>query len=126
MATASAPRARRAGRAAIAGAVLVAGCATVPAGPPVTAFDGTYAGTSRFLSNISQTCQTLPPITDFRVRDGEVTYFAFRGRIRPDGSVRMQAGDGYVEGRFAGGHFEGRTISPGGPCTYELSLNRVS
>ena len=104
----------------------VAGCAGMHQGPVVTTFDGTYAGTSRFLTNIGDTCTALPPITDFRVRNGEVLYFAFRGAVRPDGSVTMQAGDGYVLGQFTGTHFQGRTVSPGGPCTYELSLDRVA
>lgn len=104
--------------------LLLAGCATRPPGPPNLAFDGTYAGTSTFLTNISDICTELPPITDFRVRNGEVSYFAFHGYIRPNGTVTMQAGDGYVTGKFTGRHFQGQTYSPGGPCTYELSLDR--
>ncbi len=110
---------------ATAATFLVAtGCAGPPPGPPNLAFDGVYSGTSTFLTNISDICEPLPPIRDFRVSNGEVRYFAFRGYIRPNGTVTMQAGDGYVTGKFSGKHFEGQTYAPGGPCTYELSLDR--
>ena len=104
--------------------LLAAGCAGPPPGPPNLAFDGVYSGTSTFLTNISDICEPLPPIRDFRVSNGEVKYFAFRGYIRANGTVTMQAGDGYVTGKFTGTHFEGQTYSPGGPCTYALSLDR--
>jgi hypothetical protein len=107
-------------------ACLLAGCAHAPPGPRNTAFDGSYSGTSSFITNLADTCEPLPPIKDFNVVGGEVRYFAFRGYIRPDGTVTMQAGDGFVTGQFSGRHFQGRTYSPGGPCTYELSLDRVS
>jgi hypothetical protein len=86
---------------------------------------GRYAGTAVLIKNPGGHCRRTLPIRNWVVSGDRVSYRGFRGHVRPDGSVVMQAGPGYIKGRFAEARFEGRFWQPGRACTYALTLEAV-
>ena len=60
------------------------------------------------------------------VNGNQVTFGSFRGTIRPDGSLRMEAGPSYVYGRFIGSRFSGRFWRPQPSCTFSITLAPVT
>jgi hypothetical protein len=78
---------------------------------------GTFVGVGRTL------CENPLRINNFIVSGDTVTFGRFRGTIRPDGTLEMQAGGSFVYGKFNGSHFDGRFWAPPPTCTYQLSLN---
>lgn len=95
--------------------------ALTPALPP----SGMYAGLAR-LDNHNGQCGDPLRVSQFFVRGNRVDFGAYKGTIRPDGSLKMQYGPSHVYGQFYGAHFEGRFWRPGPGCTYHLFLDRKS
>lgn len=95
--------------------------ALTPSFPP----SGMYAGTGR-LDNHNGQCGDPLRVSRFFVRGDRVDFGSYRGKVQPDGSLKMQFGPSYVYGQFYGAHFEGRVWAPGAFCTYHLYLDLKS
>jgi hypothetical protein len=59
------------------------------------------------------------------VTGDRVRFQGFRGTIRPDGFLQMQAGSSFITGNFDGGRFVGSSWRPHPACTYDLVLNHL-
>jgi hypothetical protein len=114
-----------AGPAAAANLAAPPGFAALP--PPVPtggALDGTYDGMATLLENDFGDCAFRFAMTNMHVNRGHVRFAGFRGRIGPNGRVRMADGSmNWITGHFAGGHFAGSYANE--YCAYSLSLDRV-
>jgi hypothetical protein len=92
--------------------------------PPAPA-QGRYDGTSEVIyGGMNRDCGPLD-LTDFRVEGSTLHFGPFIGRIKPDGSVAMEAGPRYISGQFSGSHFQGRYWAPPPACTFSLSFDPV-
>ncbi len=87
--------------------------------------NGQYAGVANALNNPGAACDHSVRITDWAVRDGQVSWAGFHGTVARDGGLRMQFGDAYVIGTYTGSHFSGRFWRPQPNCTYVLSVDPV-
>jgi hypothetical protein len=88
---------------------------------------GQYAGTGTVISNPGGLCANTIRITRWFVSGPNVNFGAFRGTIRPDGSLAMQAGITYISGRFLDSRFDGRVwrgLAQG--CQYAISLEPLA
>ena len=147
-------RARWRGAAGLAAALALAGCqppsGPVPAastappaipGPPPTAmqsppplpagpaaWDGEYAGEGRLEVGLpgQLDCPRRVSVTGMTVRDGRAQFGRYRGRVRPDGSVRMAFRSSLITGRLTDDGFTGTLSRPYPGCRYRLALSRVA
>jgi hypothetical protein len=87
---------------------------------------GNYNGTGVLIGGPDGNCRDALRITNWIVTNDQVSFGAFNGVIQPDGSLMMQGGPTYVQGRFIGSHFTGRVWSGGPSCSYSLSLDPVA
>lgn len=97
----------------------------VPPPPPPVAppLDGSYAGRAFVTYNPMGGCRDFS-LGKFVVKDGHVRFGSFRGTIGPDGGLLMTQGSATIDGRFDGGHFDGRMTRPPPKCAYRLALDR--
>ena len=86
---------------------------------------GPYTGVGTVMSDPGGGCNSTVPITNWTVRDDRVSFGVYEGVIQPDGSLRMQGGPTYVDGRFVGSHFTGQYWRPGPSCSYSMTLDPV-
>ena len=91
-------------------------------GPPVS---GPYRGEAVALNDPGGVCGTHLQVTNWIVRGDQVSFGAFDGTIHPDGTLLMQAGPRYVQGRFTGSHFQGRFTQPPPSCAYEIAVDPI-
>ena len=104
---------------------LIGGVAPAPAPPPQAEappnpVQGRYIGTTEVAyGGIDRACLPLT-LTTFTVRGTTLRFGHFVGRIRPDGTVYMQAGPSFINGRFIGSRFEGFLWNPPPNCTFNL------
>jgi hypothetical protein len=87
---------------------------------------GTYAGLATATGDPGGLCSSPLRIERFFVDGDRVVFGAFRGRIQPDGSLKMQVGPSYIYGGFQGNRFEGQFYRAGPTCPYSIALNRIS
>ena len=92
---------------------------------PFTPISGRYQGMGRVTNNPGGRCRTTVDLTNWTVSGDRVRFGAFRGTIRSDGSLMMQAGGRYIKGNLAGPKFTGVFWQPGPRCTYSISLDLV-
>jgi hypothetical protein len=86
--------------------------------------DGTYSGTAQILQNDNGACPFQFDMTNMHLEAGQVRFARFRGKVGPDGGVRMPDGaTNWITGQFAGTHFSG--FYSNRFCAYSLSLDRV-
>jgi len=86
--------------------------------------DGTYDGSANLLSDLPGSCPFHIDMTNMHVRNGEVRFASYRGRIDQGGYVRMADGSlNWMVGRFEDGQFSGTFTTR--YCTYSLALSRV-
>jgi hypothetical protein len=95
----------------------------IPPAPAGGSADGVYNGTATLLQNDYGTCAFRFAMTNLHVSKGHVRFASFRGRINPEGGVRMADGSlNWIVGHFDDGHFAGTYTNR--YCTYSLSLDR--
>jgi hypothetical protein len=93
-----------------------------PSAPPVS---GPYAGEAVALNDPGGMCSARMRVTNWTVSGNQVSFGSFGGTIQPDGTLLMQAGQNYIQGRFTGSHFQGRFTRPGLGCDYALTIDPV-
>ena len=96
-----------------------------PSGPVELPPSGVYAGQGRALNNPGGRCRTTITVQDWRVDGTSVRFGRFTGRIQPDGTLRMHAGEQVVVGRFDGPRFTGRSSAPPPACRYALTVEPI-
>jgi hypothetical protein len=86
---------------------------------------GQYEGVAQIRANPGGACRRQFPVRNFFVTGDRVRFEAFRGRIQPDMSVRLQGGNSVIQGSFDGGNFTGRLWRPQPSCTYDIVLTHI-
>ncbi|MBS0561411.1 MAG: hypothetical protein JSR21_15290 [Proteobacteria bacterium] len=100
------------------------GALPAPGGGGPGGNDGTYDGSATLLSDLPGSCPFHMTMTNMHVRNGEVRFASYRGRIDAGGYVRMADGSlNWMMGRFEDGQFSGTYTNR--YCTYSLALSRV-
>jgi hypothetical protein len=87
--------------------------------------DGRYEGVAHIRTNPGGACRHQFQVRNFVVTGDRIRYEAFRGRIRPDMSVRLRGGNSFIQGSFDGGTFTGRLWRPQPSCTYDIVLTHI-
>ncbi len=127
-------RLQQRGAGLLAAVLVLAGCQAPPPTVPATAmmpppvaqppppplppapegWDGEYAGVGHLLvaPGGQLDCPRRISITGMRVSEGRARFGSYRGRIGPDGSVRMAFRQSWITGRLAGERFEGTLFQP--------------
>ncbi|MBV8702170.1 MAG: hypothetical protein JO118_00530 [Acetobacteraceae bacterium] len=96
-----------------------------PSGPVELPPSGLYAGQGRSLNNPGGRCRPTIAVRDWRVDGNSVRFGRFAGRIQPDGTLRMHAGEQVIVGRFDGPRFTGRSSAPPPACRYALTVEPI-
>lgn len=93
---------------------------------PARPVSGRWRGQAVALNDPGGRCTMTTRVSNWTVDGDRVRFGKFRGRIQPDGSLRMQAGPRIVEGRFIGSEFTGQYWSPQPSCIYAITLNPMA
>ena len=117
----------------IAALIALAACsATVPQPVPPGgtlpangAWEGSYKGLGTQVTGSRWGCEKEVLINDFRVTANRVSYGAYYGVVRPDGTLVLEADGPIIQGRFDAGRFTGSVAAGSDGCAYSLVVARV-
>ena len=116
----------------VLGGLMLSGCNTIPAASlaQTAAYQGTYAGGATINDPAlpSNVCQSQIKFDGFTVSGTEVRFGEFRGTIHEDGSIQMNVGATWINGRFVPpATFVGQLLLPPvNICIYRVELNLQS
>jgi hypothetical protein len=116
----------------VPGALMLSGCNTIPAASlaQTAPYQGTYAGGATINDPAlpSNVCQSQIKFDGFTVSGTEVRFGEFRGTIHEDGSIQMNVGATWINGRFVPpANFVGQLLLPPVDiCVYRVALGLQS
>jgi hypothetical protein len=122
----------RASLAVVLGGLALSGCNTVPDATlaQTAPYQGAYVGGATINDPAlpSNVCQSQIRFDGFTVSGNEVRFGEFRGAIREDGSIQMNVGATWINGRFVPpASFVGQLLLPPvNICIYRVELNLQS